>query len=288
MTIEAIQESVGSVAELWPVGTPVLIAAAVFCWCLRSASWIAPIWVFFACPVIVFFGLLGYMVIRTQGGSGPDWGFVGMGTGFMLLASLPLVFPGAGLLCAFPRKKGVRWPVVTRLCLISATASCVGIYYGIRLATVVPNDEVSATRFAESYLRSTSGGIRSGFRHRVFEAMIWSPKTPSSTLVKIGLGLDADSPLWRSLAQNPSLPREVIDARISDSRIAEELATFSKLPPEYLVKLSDSKDVRMRATVASNSGTPANILEKLAQDTDKWVRDCASSTLRTIKYSKIK
>jgi hypothetical protein len=286
MTIEAIQNAVGGVLELWPIAAPTLIISAIFCWWFRSAPWIAPIWVFFACPVIVFFGLLGRMVIVTQGGSGPDWGFVGMGTAFILLGSLPLIIPGVGLLCAFPRKIAVLRPIVACGCLVSAAASVGGIYYGVRLATVVPNNEASATMFAESYLRSTSGGVRRGFRHSVFEAMIWNPKTPSATLVKIGLGLDAHSPLWRDLAQNPSLPREVIDARISNATIAEELVTFSKVPPEYLAKLADSKDVRMRASVASTNCTPKNILEKLAQDNDKWVRDCANSTLRSIKYSK--
>lgn len=228
------------------------------------------------------------MLIRTLGGSGPDWGFVIMGTMFMLGASVPLALPGLALLCAFPRKLGARWPIIACACLVSIAASVGGICYSVHLATAIPVDEVSATKFAENYLRSTSGGSREGFRHKVLEAMIKSPDTPSPTLLKIGLGLDAASPLWNELSRNPSLPSEVIEARASNVWIAGHLANSGRLSPEHLANLAGAYEVRKRAIAASSESTPENILEKLALDNDQWVRDYAANTLSRKKEAALR
>ena len=94
------------VASLWYF-TPFLLVSIVVCAVFRGSRWIAPYWVFAVCPVMLLFITLLAMLFQTLGIHGPDGGFVGMGTGFILLFSLFEVVPGIVLLLVFPR--GGAW-----------------------------------------------------------------------------------------------------------------------------------------------------------------------------------
>ena len=125
MSIEATQDQAKAVVFLFPFITPVLVVSIIACFVFRRARWIAPFWVFAVCPVLVLIGLLLRLFLRTGGGSGPDWGFVGMATMFILLFSLWEVIPGILLLLAYPR--GRAWGSHAILpCLIAAALSFIG------------------------------------------------------------------------------------------------------------------------------------------------------------------
>jgi len=113
MSIEIIQSRAETIVHYFPLIAPVLLVAAIICAIYRRSHWIAPLWTAFACPVVGFLLLLVYMFLRTCGGHGPDWGFVGMGTMFILLLSLFEVVPGIALLLAYPR--GQAWTPRTRI-----------------------------------------------------------------------------------------------------------------------------------------------------------------------------
>ena len=125
MCVEDVQDTVQSVVCLFPWLTPYLLVSAIVCRRFRQSVWIAPFWVFCACPVLVLFALLLYLILRTSAGSGPDWGFVGMGTMFILLFSLWEVIPGILLLLCYPRK-GAWSDRTVLLCIVVAVVSLIG------------------------------------------------------------------------------------------------------------------------------------------------------------------
>ena len=132
MSIEIIQSRAETIVYYSPLVAPVLLIAAITCAVSRRSRWIAPLWSLVACPVVFFLLLLLFMFLRTIGLSGPDSGFAGMGTIFILLLSLFEVIPGFVLLLAYPR--GQAWTPRTRVlscitALFSSGAFILGLPY---------------------------------------------------------------------------------------------------------------------------------------------------------------
>jgi hypothetical protein len=280
--IESFQEVAASVVALYPIVAPALIVSAILCFIFKRSRWITAFWIFVTGPVIVLFCLLGSLMHQTGQGSGPDWGFVGMGTGFVLLFSLPEVIPGILLLCACPPKE--MWQRTTMIvCVISTGLSLGSLFLGIRFVvrweTVPPTNEAEATAFAENYVHRYPYGRGGGYRGPAFIALLHDPKTPVSTLTKIANLLPNDSRYWQTLALNTSLPRVVIEAKITEPRIAGYFASSPYTAPEYLKVLAESPDQNVRIFVARNTSTPQESLEKLAQDKDSLIRTFARQNL---------
>lgn len=135
LSIEALQECVGKIASLWLFALPALLFGVVLCFSLNRSRWSAVLWTFLSAPLISFILLAASMFMRPTGG-GPDGGFVGMGTMFVLLLSLPIVIPGVLLLGACPRKEAwahLPWAA----CIIATVLPFVGVQWGIRHATAL-------------------------------------------------------------------------------------------------------------------------------------------------------
>ena len=125
MSIEVLQDRVGSIVLCWPVITPCLIISAIVCVIFRRRRWFAPLWCFLCGPVLVLSACLIYLMYRTSGGSGPDWGFVVMGTMFTLALSLYEIIPGIVLLLIFPPRSA--WNVKMAVPCILAAALSIGL-----------------------------------------------------------------------------------------------------------------------------------------------------------------
>ena len=105
MTIEDATRQLEAVVMLFPYWTPFLVIACFICGPRRDSRWIAPFWVFASCPVLLLLGMLfrAWAILVTTHGSGPDWGWVGMGMIGIGIFSLWEVIPGGLLLYLYPR-----------------------------------------------------------------------------------------------------------------------------------------------------------------------------------------
>jgi len=130
MSIEAEQEQVEAVV-CFPFFPLFLIVSIIVCAIFRRSRWVAPFWVFAVCFVVVLIRLLLHLLVRTSGGSGSDWGWVVMATGFILPLSLWEVIPGIILLFVYPRRSA--WGVHAILpCILAAILSLVGSILAIQ------------------------------------------------------------------------------------------------------------------------------------------------------------
>jgi hypothetical protein len=291
--IEEFQEVVFYVNSLFLFVTPVLLVCAFLCFIKKHAPWSPAIWTVVSVPVIVQLFLLGKLMVRTSGGSGPDWGFVGMGTGFALLFALPEVIPGILLLSACPpaaswsRTSLVVCVILTGVSLGSLVA---GVHAVVQWETVPPTGEQAETAFAEAQIRKDAFGQGQGHRMHAFRALLQDPNTPPATLARIAELLPPTSRHWQGLAANPSIPDSVVRSKMNIPWIAVQLGRNPYISPESLRLMAQTKDEGTLIVLARNTSTPRECLEFLAHGKDSVARSFArqnlAGTLGGFAYSK--
>jgi hypothetical protein len=266
--IEGFQEIVFYVNSLFPFVTPVILFCAFLCFIKKRATWSPAIWTVASVPVIVQLFLLGKLMVRTSAGSGPDWGFVGMGTGFALLFALPEIIPGILLLSACP--PAASWSRTSLVaCVILTGVSLGGLVAGVHAIvhweTVPPAGERAETAFAEAQIRKDPFGQGQGHRLHAFRALLQDPKTPPETLARIAELLPPTSRHWQGLAANPSIPDSVVRSKMNNPLIAGQLGRNPYIAPESLRLMANTKDEGTLTVLARNTSTPRDCLEVLAR-----------------------
>jgi hypothetical protein len=266
------------IVGLFAIASPVILAIAIISFVFRRSPWVVPLWVFAVCPVLVLFGALISLNSFKTGGYGPDGGFLAMDREPIAIVTFLEVILGILLLCCCPPKS--NWtPKSVVACIPTSVLSISLMLVGFRFATIPPSDPTSATKFAADYLHSTNSGMTDGFRKHAFISLVKDSNTPQEVLTAIGTALSNQSPLWSTLARNPSIPASVIEARGSDPLIAVVFAENHVLPPKFLVTLSENPGSGFRTIAARCPNTPKDTLEKLAQDKDDIVRMFARENL---------
>lgn len=105
MTVESIQDVVHKAVGIWWLLCPLWLCSAAICFPRRRNPRVVPLWAFMATPVLCLYVMVALMVARTSSlGPGPDNGWVGMGTTFLVLFVIPELATGALLLVAVPRR----------------------------------------------------------------------------------------------------------------------------------------------------------------------------------------
>jgi len=266
------------IVGLFAIASPVVLAIAIISFVFRRSPWVVPFWVFAVCPVLILFGALLSLNSFKTGGGGPDRGFLAMEREPIAIVTLLEVVLGILHLCCCPPKNS--WTSKSAFAgFLASVLSLSLMALSFRFAAIPPSSPSSATRFAEDYLRSTNSGLTAGFREHAFVSLVRDSNTPQEVLTAIGTALSNQSPLWSTVARNPSIPTSVIEARGSDPLIAVIFAENHVLPPKFLVTLSENPGSGFRTVAARCPNTPKDTLEKLAQDKDDTVRMFARENL---------
>jgi hypothetical protein len=292
--IEEFQEIVFYVNSLFPLVTPILLVCAFLCFIKKRAAWSPAIWTVASVPVIVQLFLLGKLMVRTSAGSGPDWGFVGVGTAFALLFALPEIIPGILLLSACPPAASWRRTSLIACGILTAVSLgglVAGIHAVVHWETVPPAGEQAETAFAEDQIRKDPFGQGQGHRLHAFRALLQDPKTPPGTLARTAELLPPTSRHWEGLAANPSIPDSVVRSKMNNPLIAEQLGRNPYISPESLRLMANTKDEGTLTVLARNTSTPRDCLEVLARGgknsiAPSFARQNLAGTLGGFAYGK--
>ncbi len=94
--------------------------------------------------------------------------------------------------------------------------------------------------------------------------------------------LDNYPTLWADVAQNRTIPPEVVErlAADGDERVRWLIAEKRKLPSTVFARLASDLDPGVRQRIAANQKTPITLLEKLVRDVNQDVSSVAKFNLR--------